>query len=165
MSLRRRRSSREAASAKRNQGSIGRTAQLIRSRVQPSRRRRAPLAAIKSAQKKAAFNKRKKDMKDAIDKGPSIDLPHMRLGRKRKSKLASEKSINARNKLSSKKRMERATGTTSVPKGVKNIGLKSAERIANNPSSTKRKTRTPKAPIRKMPIGPRRRTSGFGRRR
>jgi len=61
---------------------------------------------------------------------------------RRKRKIGNEKSINARNKLSARKRMELATGTTSAPKGVENIGLK---RAIGRP-------KPPKAPIRKMPI-------------
>jgi len=203
MSLRRSRSSRKAASAKRNQGSIGRTAQLIRSRVQPSRRRRAELAARQRMKRAAEHRKHKKAIKDAIDKGPQI--PHMGpkfkspppspkrktssydpskrpkatviktkptsstrdpFGRMRKSKLSSEKRINARNRLSTKQKLERATGTTSAPKGVKNIGLKSAVRKATSRPNPTRKTRTPRTPARNMAVtGPKRRTSGFGRRR
>ena len=200
MSLRRSRSSRKAASAKRNQGSIGRTAQTIRSRVQPSRRRRAELAARQRMKRAAEHRRHKQSIKDALDKGPQI--PHMGpkfkspspkpkrktssydpnkrpkatvikakpvnstndpFGRMRKSKLSSEKRINARNRLSTKQKLERATGTTSAPKGVKNIGLKSAVRKATSRPKPTRKTRTPRTPIRNMAVtGPKRRTSGFG---
>ena len=235
MALRRRRS--RTALAKKKQGSIGRTAQTIRGRVQPSRRRRAELAARQRKQR-LTFNKR---IKDAIDKGPQI--PHMGpkgpsyakrgggfdpskrpkatvikakptistndpFGRKRKSTAAANtarKRLTRRQRLlmrrsAAQRRMNdnrmtrdgislrRKSGKVSVPKAVKNIGLKSKlkkavgrpkvpkapiRKMPIGPSrvppkqygpASKARPGPPKAPIRKMPIGPRRR-SRFGRRR